>query len=459
MYSKVKGTNDVLMEDAKRLSSIEAFLKRVVSVYGFEEIRVPILSQTELIHRSSGDTSDIVKKETFDFEDRGGRMITLRPEGTAPVIRAVIENKLYTRQLPLKLFYMGDMFRYERPQKGRYREFSQFGVEVVGTNSPYMDAEVILMASTIFKLLQVKKYVVKINTLGDKESRENYKKALKEYFKDKIDNLCPDCKERLNTNPLRILDCKVDAGSEILLNAPKINDYLSEKSKAEFEIVKKYLELMNVPFVVDTKLVRGLDYYTSTVFEVVIDTNEGGQSATICGGGRYDDLIKSLGGPELGCVGFGFGLERLADIVDDNIDIYKKSVLCQLIPIGDDAKVHFVKLLNDLRLQGIDTEMDYEAKNLKQHFKAADSNNAKFIIIAGDEELKAGTLNVKNKITNEEVTLHEGQLIRYMMQVVGEKEESCGCGCHRDDEDYECCGGHHHDEDSEGGDCCCHHHE
>ena len=452
MYTKVKGTNDVLMEESKQLSSLEHYLKQIVSLYGYEEIRVPILAPTELIHRSSGDSSDIVTKETFDFKDRGDRMVTLRPEGTAPIIRAVIENKLYTRPLPLKLFYLGDMFRYERPQKGRYREFSQFGIEVIGTNSPYMDADVITMASTIFQALGIKKYVVRLNTLGDKESRDNYRKALKEYFAPHINDLCEDCKRRFETNPLRILDCKVDADNEILKNAPKVTDYLSEQSKAEFEIVKNYLELVKIPYYVDLNLVRGLDYYTNTIFEFeMTGENKEGQSQTICAGGRYNDLTKLLGGPELGSVGFAFGLERLLAQITDNTD-YTKNMLCQLVPIGSDAKVHMISMLQELRMQGLSCEMDYEAKNLKQHFKASENNKARFIIICGDDELKEKKLQVKNKITNEEVTISESQLVRYIVSQLDahshKHHHDCCCG----DDECDCDG----DCDCEDGECDCH---
>ena len=440
MYTKVKGTNDVLMEDSKKLSILEHYLKQIVTLYGYEEIRVPILAPTELIHRSSGDSSDIVTKETFDFKDRGDRMVTLRPEGTAPVIRAVIENKLYTRPLPLKLFYLGDMFRYERPQKGRYREFSQFGVEVVGTNSPYMDADCITMASTIFEFLGIKKYVVRLNTLGDNESRTNYRKALKEYFAPHLDELCEDCKKRYETNPLRILDCKVDASNSLLKNAPKISDYLSESSKAEFEIVKHYLELVKVPYYVDENLVRGLDYYTNTIFEIEMrDGAQEGQSQTICAGGRYNGLTKLLDGPELGSVGFAFGIERLLAQIKDDTN-YSKQMLCQLIPIGKEAKVHMISMLQELRLQGISTEMDYEATNLKQHFRASENSNAKFIIICGDDELENKTLKIKNKFTNEEVTIHENQLIRYIVGVLNSQKphhHDCCCG---ESDDCDCDG-------------------
>ena len=284
MYTKVKGTIDFLPEQSKKLTSLENYLKDVASLYGYQEIRVPILSYSELIHRSSGESSDIVTKETFDFKDRGDRMVTLRPEGTAPVVRAVLENKLYTSNLPLKLFYSGPMFRYERPQKGRYREFSQFGVEVVGSNSPYMDAEVITLATTIFKSLRIKNFRVRLNTLGDDDSRNNYKVALKEYFKDKLDLLCNDCKKRYETNTLRILDCKIDKDNEVLLNAPKISDYLSDKSKEEFEVVKSYLDLLHIPYIVDDYHADPTTLLAAILHDVIEDTSK-----------TFDDIKNNFG--------------------------------------------------------------------------------------------------------------------------------------------------------------------
>ena len=420
MYTKVKGTYDLLPSESRKYSYIEDFLKDTASLFGYEEIRVPILATSDLIHRSTGESSDIVTKETYDFKDRGDRIITLRPEGTAPVIRSIIENKLYaTNALPLKLFYMGEMFRYERPQKGRFREFRQFGVEVVGTSSPYMDAEVILLATTIFKDLNINNFKVRLNTLGDDESRNNYRNALKEYFSDKLDSLCEDCKKRFEKNPLRILDCKVDKDSEILLNAPKVSDYLSQKSKDDFEIVKSYLDELDVPYVVDEKLVRGLDYYTNTIFEFELLDSESGQSGTICAGGRYDNLTSDLDGPKLGSIGFAFGLERLISIVNFDFDL-THSINCQFIPIGENAKKNLLKVMQYLRTMGFISEMNYEATSLKGHFKSADSNKARYLIIEGDDELERGVVKVKDKLNNteEEVDIKDlNNLLDYLMDL------------------------------------------
>ena len=439
MYTKVKGTYDLSPEEAKKLASIEHFLSQVVSLYGYEELRVPILETSELIHRSSGDSSDIVTKETYDFKDRGDRLITLRPEGTAPIIRSVIENKLYTRHLPLKLFYLGDMFRYERPQKGRYREFRQFGVECIGSSSPLMDAEVILMAATIFDALGVSNYVVRLNTLGDSLSRENYRSALKEYFTQIKDQLSEDSKVRLEINPLRILDSKDPSDKELVKNAPKISDYLSQESKDKFLSVKSYLDSMNVKYYIDERLVRGLDYYTDTIFEIELEGNDNvGQSQTICAGGRYDNLVKTLGGPDLKSVGFAFGLERLLSIVEDNAD-YSKHVMVQFIPIGDKPKLNLVKKMQEIRLEGLVCEMDYDALSLKNHFKSSSANNASFLVIQGDSELEDNTLQIKNKLNNKEEYIDEDDLLDYLVR---ELSGGCSCGC----------SGHH----EEGHECHCH---
>lgn len=452
MYTKIKGTNDFLPEKAKQLTTVEHYLRDVVNLYGYEEIRTPIIESTDLIHRSTGSDSDIVKKETYDFIDRGNRPITLRPEGTAPTIRAVIENKLYVRPLPLKLFYCEDNFRYERPQKGRYREFRQFGVEVVGSSSPYMDGEVISLAYVIFSTLGIKDIVVKINTIGDDYSKNAYTNAIKDYLKDKIDGLCEDCKKRYETNPLRILDCKVDKENRIFKNVPKISDYLSEESKAKFDVVKGYLNILQIPFEIDENLVRGLDYYTETVFEIETKNSVLGQAKTVCGGGRYDKLVKELGGPDMKCIGFSFGMERLLEIIEDDFD-YSKKMMIQIIPLGIDAKAHSIRLIQDLRITGLTAEIDYEAKNLKAHFKAAENNNARFIVIIGDEELEKGTVKIKDKQKNTEEEISESNLKEYIINSLRSHHCSCGdecCDCEDDecDCDDENCSCHKKDDDN-----------
>lgn len=440
MYTKVKGTYDLSPEESKRMAAIESFIAQVVTIFGYEELRVPILASSDLIHRSSGDSSDIVTKETYDFKDRGDRLISLRPEGTAPIIRSIIENKYYTRHLPLKYFYVGDMFRYERPQKGRFREFRQFGVECIGSKDPFMDAEVILMATEIFEAFDISNIKVRINTLGDNDSRAKYRDALKEYFSKFKDELSSDSKTRLEVNPLRILDSKDEKDQEIVKGAPRIKDYLSDESLSNFERVLEYLKELEVNYVVDERLVRGLDYYTDTIFEIEMDTdNKVGQSQTICAGGRYDNLVKDLGGPDIPSIGFAFGLERLMAIIEeDDEDTFEKNTIVQFIPLGDDAKLNLSRLMRDTRKEGIVSEMDYDAKNLKQHFKSAEANNAAFIVIQGENELKTSTIQVKNKLFNIDTTMTEKELIDYVINQLGkyhhEKHHKDGCDCESDGE-------------------------
>jgi len=307
MYQKPKGTYDLLPSDTARWQALEKTIRNVSKIYNYKEIRTPIFEKTELFHRGVGESTDIVSKETYDFKDRGNRMNTLRPEGTAGVVRSYVEHKLYADKLPVqKLYYVGNMFRYERPQKGRYRQFAQFGAEAFGSNSPLLDAEIIAYAVSILKALKIKEVTVHLNTLGDDQSKQDYKNALIDYLKKDIDQLCGDCQKRFETNPLRILDCKIDGEGAILQNAPKPLDHLTEEDKVHFDEVLAYLDSMNVEYVVDTSLVRGLDYYTHTVFELKADLPSLGAQNTVCGGGRYNNLVKSLGGPQTPGVGFAF---------------------------------------------------------------------------------------------------------------------------------------------------------
>ena len=295
MISKPKGTVDLTDKLARTWKYVEEVIDSCMEKYNYNYIRTPIFESTELFHRGIGDSTDIVTKETYDFKDRGDRSITLRPEGTAGVVRSYIENKMYgTHNLPVKVYYNGTMYRYERPQKGRYRELSQYGVEVMGSSDPMMDAEVISLAYNINKMLGLTDTVVHINSLGDKESRDKYREALKTYFKPHLDDLCDDCKERFDKNPLRIIDCKVDSNKDYFKDAPKILDYLNDESKEHFDKVCEYLDLLEVKYEIDSKIVRGLDYYNHTVFELMTENN----NLALGGGGRYDNLVSMLGGPE-----------------------------------------------------------------------------------------------------------------------------------------------------------------
>lgn len=417
MIQKQKGTYDVYGNTGKKIVYLENLLKALMEKYNYEYVRTPLFEASDLFHRGVGETSDIVSKETYDFTDRGNRNITLRPEGTAGVVRSFIENKMYARtEQPIKTWYYGPMYRYERPQSGRYREFYQFGVEVFGTNDPMIDAEIISIPVNFYKLLGLKGIKVNINSLGDAESRKNYRDALIEYFKPHINTLCEDCKTRFLKNPLRILDCKVDKETEILKNAPSILDYLNEVSKKHFENVKKYLEALDIEYVVNPKIVRGLDYYTNTVFEVEANVEGFGSQNVLCAGGRYNNLVETIGGPSTAGIGFALGFERLLTaldyeninvIEDDGIDVY-------IIPMSENEKQKSLKLTNNLRMNGFKVDMDYLNRNIKSNFKQADRLNSKFVIIIGEEEIKTNVATIKNNYEKTEEKIEFDKLVEYL---------------------------------------------
>lgn len=417
MIQKQKGTYDVYGNTGKKIVYLENLLKALMEKYNYEYVRTPLFEASDLFHRGVGETSDIVSKETYDFTDRGNRNITLRPEGTAGVVRSFIENKMYARtEQPIKTWYYGPMYRYERPQSGRYREFYQFGVEVFGTNDPMIDAEIISIPVNFYKLLGLKGIKVNINSLGDAESRKNYRDALIEYFKPHINTLCEDCKTRFLKNPLRILDCKVDKETEILKNAPSILDYLNEESKKHFENVKKYLEALDIEYVVNPKIVRGLDYYTNTVFEVEANVEGFGSQNVLCAGGRYNNLVETIGGPSTAGIGFALGFERLLTaldyeninvIEDDGIDVY-------IIPMSENEKQKSLKLTNNLRMNGFKVDMDYLNRNIKSNFKQADRLNSKFVIIIGEEEIKTNVATIKNNHVKTEEKIEFDKLVEYL---------------------------------------------
>ena len=409
MIQKQKGTYDVYGNTGKKIVYLENLLKALMEKYNYEYVRTPLFEASDLFHRGVGETSDIVSKETYDFTDRGNRNITLRPEGTAGVVRSFIENKMYARtEQPIKTWYYGPMYRYERPQSGRYREFYQFGVEVFGTNDPMIDAEIISIPVNFYKLLGLKGIKVNINSLGDAESRKNYRDALIEYFKPHINTLCEDCKTRFLKNPLRILDCKVDKETEILKNAPSILDYLNEVSKKHFENVKKYLEALDIEYVVNPKIVRGLDYYTNTVFEVEANVEGFGSQNVLCAGG--------IGGPSTAGIGFALGFERLLTaldyeninvIEDDGIDVY-------IIPMSENEKQKSLNVTNNLRMNGFKVDMDYLNRNIKSNFKQADRLNSKFVIIIGEEEIKTNVATIKNNHEKTEEKIEFDKLVEYL---------------------------------------------
>ncbi|MDD6323526.1 MAG: histidine--tRNA ligase [Bacilli bacterium] len=426
MLQKPKGTYDIYGDKSLERLYFKKLVEALMDKYNAKYFETPVFESSELFHRGVGETSDIVSKETYDFKDRGDRNLTLRPEGTAGIARCFIENKLYADALPLKAWYMGPMFRYERPQAGRYRQFYQFGFEAFGTYDPMMDAEVISIVTNLFKLLGLKGVCVNINTLGDSESRNNYRQALVDYFKPYLNDLCDDCQKRYEKNPLRILDCKIDGEKKIMQGAPKIIDYLNEESKIHFEKVKDYLDAMNIEYKVNPNIVRGLDYYTHTVFEVVASIKDFGSQNVLAGGGRYNNLVENIGGPSIPGVGFAVGLERLFLALEaEGIDI--KQGCCPDVYIfatSFEQKPYVLSLANNLRMAGFNVEIDYDGKNFKNNFKRADKLNAKFIIIIGEEEVNTKLLTLKNNKTKEEYKVELDKIVEFLDEKMGDEHEN-----------------------------------
>ena len=411
MIQKIKGTYDVYGDLALKHDYVKKLFQAVCENYNYKYIETPIIERSELFHRGVGDTTDIVTKETYDFKDRGNRDLTLRPEGTAGVARSIIENKLYT-SLPLKFYYEGSMFRYERPQKGRYRELRQMGVELYGSNNPISDIEVISLGYNFLKELGINNVKVLINSIGGVETRNKYKKELIKHFENNIDEFCDDCKERLKKNPLRILDCKVDSNNKLIKTAPNILDYLNKEEKENFEKIKDYLELLEIDYEVDNSLVRGLDYYTNLVFEFKTDIKDIG---SIGGGGRYDNLLESLGGPSVPSVGFAFGFDRVIDVINEldislptnnDLDIY-------IMPLSDNELYYSLSIINDLRMCGYKVDIDLLNKSIKGKFKESEKYNAKYIVIIGEDEVNNGVLTVKDTTTKEEIKISQDELLDY----------------------------------------------
>ena len=426
MIQKPKGTYDVYGEYGKKILYLEDLIKSLMEKYNYEYFRTPLFESSELFHRGVGETTDIVTKETYDFVDRGERNMTLRPEGTAGIVRSFVENKMYGRaDIPVKAWYYGPMYRYERPQSGRFREFYQFGVEAFGSDDPALDAEVISIPVRFYQLLGLKNIKVNLNSLGDSESRTNYRNALIEYFRPFLDSLCEDCQERFLKNPLRILDCKVDASKDIMKNAPKMIDYLNDTSKDHFLKVQNYLKAMDIDFVVNPKLVRGLDYYTHTVFEVEASVEGFGSSNVLGGGGRYDNLVENIGGPKTCGVGFALGLERLLTALEfENINVLDNNGIdAYIIPVSINEKDYALKIVNNLRMNGFKVDCDYMNRNLKSNFKQADRLNSKYIIIIGEEEKISQVLTIKDNASKEEYKVKETDLIEFFDEKIIDNHE------------------------------------
>lgn len=402
---KIKGTEDVLPKDSYRWQFVEDVMRRESKAYGFKEIRTPVFEHTELFQRGVGQTTDVVQKEMYTFDTKGGESVTLRPEGTAGAARAVLEHSLENDGLPIKASYFVSCYRYEKPQAGRLREFHQFGVEEYGTQSPLADAEIICVAQSIFDRLGIKQLRLEINSIGCPTCRAEYHKALREYFGARKEDLCDTCNSRLEKNPMRILDCKSPICSKIAEGAPKITDYLCDECREHFEQVQKYLDVAGVEYTVNPTIVRGLDYYTKTVFEFVTDFI--GAQGTVCGGGRYDGLIEELGGKHLPSLGFAMGMERLLMLMDkQGIEIPKPSS-CDLYvaTMGDKAKEKAFSLIKSVRDCGLIAETDVVGRGLRPQMKYADKIGAKFSLVLGDNEIEQNSAEVKNMTTGEKTTL------------------------------------------------------
>ena len=416
-YQTVKGTYDLLPETLLKFQDLEDLFRHFLELYGYKEIKTPVFEYTGVFQKEN-DTSDMVTKEMYTFSLNGKDSLTLRPEGTAGVVRSFVENKMYgTAEMPVKLAYIEEMFRHERPQKGRQRQFTQMGIEAMGDKDPLIDAEVIALGYFYIRAIGLSGVKVLVNSLGDNESRMKYREELISYFKPHQDQLCADCRNRLYKNPLRILDCKVDHDSELIANAPKMA--LNEQSQVYFDKVKHYLDIMGIPYEIDDKLVRGLDYYTDTVFEVVSTNEASGSQATIFGGGRYDNLIKEMGGPEMSGIGFAIGVERLLILAEAEgvFEEYKPSIDCYVINLNEDPD-YMLQIVNDLRNNGLTTEMNYYSRSLKAQFRSSERKNARFVLIIGEDEVKDNTVTLKDTLTKAQETVKKEEVSARIQQLM-----------------------------------------
>lgn len=413
-----RGTQDILPGEVEKWQKVEGVMRHLTNVYRYPEIRTPMFESTELFQRGVGDSTDIVQKEMYTFEDRGGRSMTLRPEGTASISRAYVEHKMFGNpDQPVKVSYLGPMFRYERSQKGRYRQFVQFGVEAIGSKDPAIDAEVIELAMRVYQESGLKHLKLVINSLGDQEVRQAHRQALIDHFAPHIGEFCSDCQKRLEQNPLRILDCKVDAENPLTASAPKLTDYLNEESATYFEQVKMYLDALGIDYVVDPNLVRGLDYYNHTTFEIMSTAEGFGAITTLCGGGRYNGLVEEIGGPESPGIGFAMSIERLllaleAEEVtlgtEDALDLY-------IVTMDDAAKLKAVEFASSFRARGISADIDYAGRKMKAQMKAANRLEAKYVMVLGSSELEEQAVNIKNMETGDQEKVPFHDVVNYLL--------------------------------------------
>ena len=409
-----RGTNDILPQDTARWQYLEQKAKEIFTTYNYEEIRTPIFEKTDLFQRGIGEDTDIVEKEMYTFEDKGGRSITLRPEGTASVVRSFLENKIYGHAQPTKYYYIGPMFRYERPQSGRYRQFHQIGVEVFGTDSPAVDAEVISLGMHFISELGLDDLEVRLNSVGCPKCRASYQEKLLDYFEPYLSELCSDCQNRYESNPLRILDCKEDQDKAFMADAPKIHEELCAECAEHFTQVKEHLDLLDINYHLDPTLVRGLDYYTKTAFEVVC--NDLGAQDAIFGGGRYDELAQEVGERDVPGIGFALGIERLLLALEEyGIELpVEREIDLFITTIGEEAQKTAFLYLNHLRRAGIKVEMDYLGRSVKGQMKCADRNNAQYSIILGGNELEKGAATVREMKTGTEEEIELDNLVNEM---------------------------------------------
>ncbi len=414
MIKAPRGTHDILPSETYRWHAVEEQIKKICLEFGYKEIRTPMFESTELFERGVGDTTDVVQKEMYTFLDKGGRSITLKPEGTSPIVRSFVENSVYANPQPTKLYYLYPCFRYEKPQAGRLREFHQFGIEVFGSHTPSIDAEVISLAMSLLSRLGVTGTELNINSIGCPKCRKEYNEKLKDFFRPKLDDLCETCRERFEKNPLRILDCKIDSCKKIAEGAPVLLDHICDKCGTHFESLKKYLEIMKIPYSVDPTIVRGLDYYTKTVFEIV--SKNPGSEGTICGGGRYDGLVAEIGGPEMSGVGFGMGLERLLLVLESINKLPENNEYPDVFiaNIGNKADLFVQKQVLDLRNEGIVAERDYLERSVKAQMKYANKLDAKFSIVIGDDDIEKGMACIKNMQTGESTEVEFSQIAEFL---------------------------------------------
>ena len=404
-YNIPRGTFDILPKDSYKWQFLQDSFRKMATCFGYEEMTTPVFEVAELFERSSGESSDVVQKEMYRFQDKKGREFALRPEGTAPVVRSYVENHLDKLSSRTKLFYLGPMFRYDRPQAGRYRQFYQYGIEFIGSNNPYYDAEVIAVAFLWLNKLGLNNLRLEINSVGCPDCSAVYDKALQEYYRPFLPKLCPDCVKRLETNPRRLLDCKVPSCIEFRKNAPSQMDYLDESCKKHFSAVCDYLQAMNIPYTINPRIVRGLDYYTNTAFEIIYDGL--GAQKSLVGGGRYNGLIAQIGGKSIPAIGFAGGFERLLlALEEEKIELISPSKPdAYLVCVGENTRLQILPYLNALRTNGLIVDYDPDKSSLKAQLKSADTSGAKYAIIIGENELATKTVNLKNLQTGEQIAI------------------------------------------------------